>query len=661
MAHNHRRNGLNCVCNPAPNLSENEFTDTGPGRATVQCPASVYGHWVLLQAVVPDQHFQAPYDRPAALCCGYKCSMSPLSSSPGMEARAADVTRLLYLERSVLELVSAHWYLELTNSKLLGWYLALPPGDRRIILNEGGFLEFLTRHPGLELSNGLVYVKRTPAPVHELHWPVLPAVVREGWSAVSSPPHSVHPHCRGDAPPQWTSLQQTQVSSDWLSWQTQSGRTTPSQTDVTLPLSVSADMELKCSASRQRLVPHVSTSKRVRKETPLMDTPLMEGRRDVNVDGETSRNLEAQAKGFRDVPVNDGSILVYVTGDDLMRERSLSHVISQKSTPPTTTISTQTPPTTISTKTPPSTISTQTPPTTISTKTPPTTISTQTPPTTISTKTPPSTISTQTPPTTISTQTPPSTKTPPSTISTKTPPSTISTQTPPSTISTQTPKPETVDKHFNTVVLSSDLDHIAEEFLKLRRLLLQKEKNARERAVSEQRAQQAELSLLTLQFVMCKQHCSGSFCSSAEELQHHPQNEAPPADVMKVLQRLESDWENMKEQVLAGVPLEGLQPLCVDSFVPAQIITDTLSKASLSSQNPSGEADGSTDEEQKKNQEEPSNHVEPTNQDQDGNMSQSVCCEDLSVSEAWFDAEEYLQPPQHTGSRDGGSSDLHHH
>ncbi|XP_055007454.1 RNA-binding protein 44 isoform X2 [Boleophthalmus pectinirostris] len=67
--------------------------------------------------------------------------------------------RALFLRNSVFRLIYENIYLALTDSKLLGWYLALSPDDRKIIQDDGGFHQFLKKHPGLELSKHHVYVK----------------------------------------------------------------------------------------------------------------------------------------------------------------------------------------------------------------------------------------------------------------------------------------------------------------------------------------------------------------------------------------------------------------------------------------------------------------------------------------------------------------------
>ncbi|KAJ8012374.1 hypothetical protein DPEC_G00042040 [Dallia pectoralis] len=67
--------------------------------------------------------------------------------------------RKFLLNRSVFDLVKETQFLELTDPKLLSWYLSLPVKDRELIQEEGGLHQFLLRHPALEVIKPLVYVK----------------------------------------------------------------------------------------------------------------------------------------------------------------------------------------------------------------------------------------------------------------------------------------------------------------------------------------------------------------------------------------------------------------------------------------------------------------------------------------------------------------------
>uniref|UniRef100_A0A9J7ZGJ6 RRM domain-containing protein n=1 Tax=Cyprinus carpio carpio TaxID=630221 RepID=A0A9J7ZGJ6_CYPCA len=67
--------------------------------------------------------------------------------------------RKFLLMRSLFELVSANEYLELTDPKLLGWFLCLTAEDRTLIKKEGGLLPFLQKHPALQVDRQYVCVK----------------------------------------------------------------------------------------------------------------------------------------------------------------------------------------------------------------------------------------------------------------------------------------------------------------------------------------------------------------------------------------------------------------------------------------------------------------------------------------------------------------------
>lgn len=90
--------------------------------------------------------------------------------SEGPYVTSAD--RTLFLWKSVFRLVYENIYLALTDSKLLGWYLALSPEDRKIIQDEGGFHRFLKKHPALELSKHHIYVKKVIPEELRGHFPL---------------------------------------------------------------------------------------------------------------------------------------------------------------------------------------------------------------------------------------------------------------------------------------------------------------------------------------------------------------------------------------------------------------------------------------------------------------------------------------------------------
>uniref|UniRef100_W5MA40 RRM domain-containing protein n=1 Tax=Lepisosteus oculatus TaxID=7918 RepID=W5MA40_LEPOC len=92
---------------------------------------------------------------PPPLC---RNSFRELAALPSTDEEAT----IFHLNRAVFDLVTAEGGLELTDSKLLGWYLSLPVKDRQFIQGEGGLLRFLQRHPALEVSRNCVYTKTLP-------------------------------------------------------------------------------------------------------------------------------------------------------------------------------------------------------------------------------------------------------------------------------------------------------------------------------------------------------------------------------------------------------------------------------------------------------------------------------------------------------------------
>ncbi|KAM6986613.1 RNA-binding protein 44 [Aplochiton taeniatus] len=156
---------------------------------------------------------------------------------------------------------------------------------------------------------------------------------------------------------------------------------------------------------------------------------------------------------------------------------------------------------------------------------------------------------------------------------------------------TQTQSPATADKHVITEVHMADLDYLHEEFMKLKyakEQLLEKMASV-DGATNDvgcglegrcERAQRAELCLLALQFGMCQQHCWRHYYATPEGDSLLQSIEGPPECLVKVLQVLQSDYREMRAKIQAGVPLDRLKPLSVDSqkvttgacYVPAQII-----------------------------------------------------------------------------------------
>ncbi|XP_078537451.1 RNA-binding protein 44 isoform X2 [Lissotriton helveticus] len=63
------------------------------------------------------------------------------------------------LNRQVCELVTKNGSLEITDHKLLGWFMMLSAEDRNVIKESGNLVEYLKEHPALEIINNFVYLK----------------------------------------------------------------------------------------------------------------------------------------------------------------------------------------------------------------------------------------------------------------------------------------------------------------------------------------------------------------------------------------------------------------------------------------------------------------------------------------------------------------------
>ncbi|KAM9803486.1 RNA-binding protein 44 isoform 2-T2 [Syngnathus typhle] len=123
---------------------------------------------------------------------------------------------------------------------------------------------------------------------------------------------------------------------------------------------------------------------------------------------------------------------------------------------------------------------------------------------------------------------------------------------------TQTEELLTADK--SVLMHMPDLDDAIKEFTELKEaqeMRSKQEKSQHHHQGKEcecvGRAQKAELSVLALQYHVQRQYCSNG---------HLPGKS--PANIMAVLKKLESDYTKMREEILAGTPLDQLQPLTVD-------------------------------------------------------------------------------------------------
>ncbi|KAK1788841.1 hypothetical protein P4O66_014837, partial [Electrophorus voltai] len=133
---------------------------------------------------------------------------------------------------------------------------------------------------------------------------------------------------------------------------------------------------------------------------------------------------------------------------------------------------------------------------------------------------------------------------------------------------TQTVQVSAYEKCTITEVYMSNLDAVS-EVLHLLRVCAEEAGGERQKRAcacdAVQRAQRAELRLLALQFAMCLQHCWRRYYTSPQGEAALHGTEALPDVMAQTLKCLEEDYFEAKRKILAGVPLENLKPLSVDS------------------------------------------------------------------------------------------------
>ncbi|XP_074513703.1 RNA-binding protein 44 isoform X1 [Sebastes fasciatus] len=629
--------------------------------------------------------------------------------------------RKFLLESSVFDLVDAYKYLALTDPKLLGWYLCLSPEDRKIIQDEGGFHHFLQRHPALRLSRHHVYVNYSFAcvlPAQSTMTSSWPTHVSQSTTsgATKSRSEISHTHLDMDMLPnkmsealtllgctrcgdgsqkhptafnspttqepnqQKANADSSHLNEQWPSWQmsSSSAAVSTSQTAMTQGQSDNytyadvSPLQSEWSAFEKDLPPDYYSFNSTQVdgteysdgsiiqpvELPQVSSPLdpveengskegcqdhmVYGTEDTVKDDEDSSSFD-QSDVFHSIMENDKSILVCLTSEDVKAFNSEVHsgpAAADSEAPAANSETLKSAQSVIKIITAEKYTSPM-----------------------------------------------PCVTTCDMMVGTELAPSMSAV--------TQTEDPETADKHVITEVHMADLDYLAEEFIKLKTTQEewreQKEKmkslgcKSRKECECIQRAEQAELCLLALQYSMCRQHCWRLYFISAEggQLTLMPKN--PPANIASVLQKLESDFNQMRDKILAGVPLEQLKPLSVDSekittgasYIPAQIIGDVLGKVpSCSSREPqkhkaSGEENRRPDDQsrngcqlpqhsQGKEKEKQIKNVNskarravtlvPQDRDAIHNAQKpeekqtTAAGQELNTSEAWYDAEEDLEP-----------------
>ncbi|XP_034741222.1 RNA-binding protein 44 [Etheostoma cragini] len=661
----------------------------------------------VFQAVWPSFPIMLPYEvthRPSHVAREYAGVVAPLHLIPcyynsAIEKPSPKENKKFLLDRSIFDLVEDHKYLSLTDQRLLGWYLSLVPEYRKIIQDEGGFHQFLHRHPALELTRHHVYVKHTS--FGHRNSEMLPKNVRETWTmlgrrnggenhpheeirrtplvhqqdcvqtAFSNPTMPEPNHRKAHAmisDPSWRmsssaagvancSLdvdlerrrQDGMLSSQTTTTQGHSanfthGEVSPLQSEWTKmesPEYYSFDSVQMDDTEYSDM--SIIQAVKLEQVSPLLDPDEENGTKKGGQDQETGNEYNVdddddailsfgnQSDTFHSIMENDKSILACLTSEG---GKALNN--GDQSGP----------------------------------------LTTNTKALAARRETLDSDQSVMKNTAEKHTSTIPCATTCDIMVSTE--------LTMCLSDATQTENSKTADKHVNTEVHMTDLDYLAEEFLKLKmdQDVLRKQKEKRKSKVRKecdciQRAQQAEMSLLALQYSMCRQHCWRLYYTSSEGGQATPVPNNPPVDIVSVLQKLESDYNQMKDKILTGVPLEQLKPLSVDSekittgasYIPAQIIDDVLGIVpSWGSQEPqkhdtSVEEIGCPDD-QSPNGCQPSQRKEKRIKDikavravtlvaQDRSAihnahklaeRQTTECKELNTSEAWYDAEEDVNP-----------------
>ncbi|CAL8322556.1 unnamed protein product [Merluccius merluccius] len=178
------------------------------------------------------------------------------------------------------------------------------------------------------------------------------------------------------------------------------------------------------------------------------------------------------------------------------------------------------------------------------------------------------------------------------------------------------------------------------------------------------RAQRAELRLLALQYTMCQQHAWRDSYTSADHLsmtmthaEYWPPG--PPVALVSACQKLQCDYKEMRNKILAGVSLEQLEPLSVSSptqttsspYTPPQAGKRVKAPAAQSKVNSSRAAfvmpkpcgPGADNKPQT---------VAPVTEEVAEAQQAAGDLKELRTSEAWYDAEEDLDPTVLDGQAD---------
>ncbi|XP_057708973.1 RNA-binding protein 44 isoform X3 [Corythoichthys intestinalis] len=168
-----------------------------------------------------------------------------------------------------------------------------------------------------------------------------------------------------------------------------------------------------------------------------------------------------------------------------------------------------------------------------------------------------------------------------------------------SSVFTQTEELMKANKNVDTELLMSDLDYVVQEFTNL---------------------------------VMTQGLRSQDQKRSAES----------PASIPAALQKLESDYNQMRDKILAGIPLNHLKPLAIDCDVSIGDVLENQGRSSVTLSEKTKDKGGILPE-SSQDAGGTSRNTNTVRANVPG-QSQSNTCQDLNTGELWYDAEEDFHP-----------------
>ncbi|XP_061548111.1 RNA-binding protein 44 isoform X2 [Phycodurus eques] len=207
---------------------------------------------------------------------------------------------------------------------------------------------------------------------------------------------------------------------------------------------------------------------------------------------------------------------------------------------------------------------------------------------------------------------------------------------------TQTEELLTADKNMLTELHMSDLDYVAQEFNKLK--VAQEVRSKKEKSLYHRQekqcdnlgcAQKAELSVLALQYHMCRQHiCQHGNVS-------HKLSSESPASITNDLQKLESDYNQMRDEILAGIPLDHLKPLTLDCEGNIDKVLENPGSGVTCMEEAQ---QGRTLLECSQDAQRMSRSTSTTCKVNTPEENHSSACKELNTGEVWYDAKEDIHP-----------------